>query len=136
MAAKTAIVISARGRWNNQLIISASPMTGLTDDHHSCCACGGTIPRVASLVSLWRRYEAASTKTGSNPPCRPPSASRHQKEKKTMTLGVAVFATGRIVETGYVPAFKEVPDAKLVAVLSRDQARGEAFAKAQGIPKA
>jgi 1,5-anhydro-D-fructose reductase (1,5-anhydro-D-mannitol-forming) len=53
-----------------------------------------------------------------------------------MTLGVAVFATGRIVETGYVPAFKEIPDAKLVAVLSRDQERADAFARAQGIPKA
>jgi 1,5-anhydro-D-fructose reductase (1,5-anhydro-D-mannitol-forming) len=53
-----------------------------------------------------------------------------------MTLGVAVFATGRIVETGYVPAFKSILDAKLVAVLSRDQARSEAFAKAQGIPRA
>jgi 1,5-anhydro-D-fructose reductase (1,5-anhydro-D-mannitol-forming) len=53
-----------------------------------------------------------------------------------MTLGIAVLGTGRIVETGYVPAFKGVPEAKLVALLSRDQKRGDAFAAKTGIPKA
>ncbi len=53
-----------------------------------------------------------------------------------MTLGIAVLGTGRIVESGYVPAFKGVPDARLIATLSRDQARGDAFAAKMGIPKA
>jgi predicted dehydrogenase len=52
-----------------------------------------------------------------------------------MTLGVAVLGTGRIVETGYVPAFKEIGDARLVAVLSREQSRADAFAKRHSIPK-
>src|SRR5690606_16613638 len=53
-----------------------------------------------------------------------------------MTLGIAVLGTGRIVETGYVPAFAEVGDARLVAILSRDQARSDAFAKKHDIPAA
>jgi predicted dehydrogenase len=53
-----------------------------------------------------------------------------------MTLGIAVLGTGRIVETGYVPAFRSVPEAKLVATLSRDQRRGDEFAAKTGIPKA
>lgn len=53
-----------------------------------------------------------------------------------MTLGVAVLGTGRIVETGYVPAFNAVDDAKLVAVLSRDTVRAESFAKEHGIANA
>ena len=52
-----------------------------------------------------------------------------------MALGVAILGTGRIVESGYVPAFKEVADAKLVAVLSREQARADTFAKQYGIPR-
>ena len=42
-----------------------------------------------------------------------------------MTMGVAVLGTGRIVETGYVPAFNSIDNANLVAVLSRDIARAE-----------
>lgn len=53
-----------------------------------------------------------------------------------MTLGIAILGTGRIVETGYVPAFKSVEGAKPVAVLSREQKRGDEFAAKMGIPKA
>lgn len=53
-----------------------------------------------------------------------------------MTLGIAVLGTGRIVETGYVPAFKSVENANLVAVLSREQSRAESFAKQFGIANA
>jgi predicted dehydrogenase len=52
-----------------------------------------------------------------------------------MTLGVAVLGTGRIVETGYIPAFKKIDDAELVAVLSREQDRADSFAKAHKIAK-
>ena len=53
-----------------------------------------------------------------------------------MTIGLAVLGTGRIVETGYLPAIAAVDNAELVAILSRDQARGEAFAKEHGIASA
>ena len=53
-----------------------------------------------------------------------------------MSVGIAVLGTGRIVETAYVPAINEVEDAELVAVLSRDQARGDSFAQQHGIANA
>lgn len=53
-----------------------------------------------------------------------------------MTIGVAILGTGRIVETGYIEALAEVEEVKAVAVLSRDQARAESFAAANGIPNA
>lgn len=53
-----------------------------------------------------------------------------------MTMGVAVLGTGRIVETGYVPAFNSIDNANLVAVLSRDIARAEGFAEENGIANA
>ncbi len=51
-----------------------------------------------------------------------------------MTLGVAVLGTGKIVETAYVTAFKDIEDARLVAALSRDITRAESFAAKHGIP--
>lgn len=53
-----------------------------------------------------------------------------------MTIGIAILGTGRIVETGYIPALAKVDEAKTVAVLSRDQARAESFAATHGIPGA
>ena len=53
-----------------------------------------------------------------------------------MVLGVAVLGTGRIVETGYVPAFRNIEGANLVAILSRDQGRADSFAKEHKIAKA
>ncbi len=53
-----------------------------------------------------------------------------------MTLGIALLGTGRIAETAFVPAVKAVDGAQLVAVLSRDQARGDAFARQHDIPHA
>jgi 1,5-anhydro-D-fructose reductase (1,5-anhydro-D-mannitol-forming) len=53
-----------------------------------------------------------------------------------MTLGVAVLGTGRVVETGYIPALREIGEVKLVAILSRAQARAERFAREHNIPNA
>ena len=53
-----------------------------------------------------------------------------------MTVGLAILGTGRIAETGFLPAIAKTDGAEAVAVLSRDQARGEAFAAEQGIAKA
>ena len=53
-----------------------------------------------------------------------------------MTLGMALLGTGRIAATAFVPAVQAVDGAHLVAVLSRDQARGDAFAQQHGIPQA
>lgn len=53
-----------------------------------------------------------------------------------MTIGVALLGTGRIVETGFIPAFAEVDGAKVVAVLSRNQARADSFAETHRIPNA
>jgi 1,5-anhydro-D-fructose reductase (1,5-anhydro-D-mannitol-forming) len=53
-----------------------------------------------------------------------------------MTIGVAILGTGRIVETGYIPALAAVDEAKAVAVLSRDRARAESFAARHDIPNA
>jgi predicted dehydrogenase len=53
-----------------------------------------------------------------------------------MTVGIAILGAGRIAETGFIPAAKEVDGAEVVAVLSRDQARGEAFAARNGVARA
>ena len=53
-----------------------------------------------------------------------------------MTLGIAVLGTGRIVETGYMAAINKLEDARLVAILSRDQQRADRFAETHGIPHA
>lgn len=53
-----------------------------------------------------------------------------------MTLGIALLGTGRIAATAFVPAVQAVDGAHLVAVLSRDPARGDAFAQKHGIPQA
>ncbi len=53
-----------------------------------------------------------------------------------MTVGLAVLGTGRIVETGYVPAVETAKGARLVAILSRDQARGDEAAHKYGIDAA
>ena len=53
-----------------------------------------------------------------------------------MTVGLAVLGTGRIVETGYVPAVEAAKGARLVAILSRDQARGDEAARKYGIDAA
>lgn len=53
-----------------------------------------------------------------------------------MTLGLALLGTGRIAESAFVPAVQAIAEAQLVAVLSRDQARGTAFAQKHHIPAA
>lgn len=53
-----------------------------------------------------------------------------------MTLGIALLGTGSIAERAFVPALQVVQEARLVAVLSRDKARGAAFAQQHGIPAA
>lgn len=53
-----------------------------------------------------------------------------------MTLGIALLGTGRIAAAALVPAVQAVDGARLVAVLSRDKARGTAFAHQHGIPQA
>ena len=53
-----------------------------------------------------------------------------------MTVGIAVLGAGRIAETGFIPAAAKVDGAEVVAVLSRDQARGEAFAARNGVARA
>src|SRR5437867_1697352 len=58
------------------------------------------------------------------------------REKDTMTLGIALLGTGNIAERAFVPAVQPVDRARLVAVLSRDKARGDAFARQYGIPEA
>jgi 1,5-anhydro-D-fructose reductase (1,5-anhydro-D-mannitol-forming) len=52
-----------------------------------------------------------------------------------MTLGIALLGTGGIAERAFIPAVQAVDGARLVAVLSRDQARGTAFAREHGIPE-
>ncbi len=52
-----------------------------------------------------------------------------------MTLGIALLGTGTIAQHAFVPAVHAVDTARLVAVLSRDQARGAAFAQQHGIPE-
>ena len=53
-----------------------------------------------------------------------------------MTLGIALLGTGNIAADAFVPAVQAVAEARLVAVLSRDTARGVAFAQQHGIPEA
>jgi 1,5-anhydro-D-fructose reductase (1,5-anhydro-D-mannitol-forming) len=50
-----------------------------------------------------------------------------------MTLGIALLGTGTIARHAFVPAVHAVDGAGLVAVLSRDRARGAAFAQQYGI---
>ena len=52
-----------------------------------------------------------------------------------MTLGIALLGTGTIAQHAFVPAVHAVDTARLVAVLSRDRARGAAFAQQHGIPE-
>jgi predicted dehydrogenase len=52
-----------------------------------------------------------------------------------MTLGIALLGTGGIAQHAFVPAVHAVDEARLVAVLSRDKARGAAFAQQHGIPE-
>jgi predicted dehydrogenase len=57
------------------------------------------------------------------------------KESNTMTLGMALLGTGNIAERAFVPAVQAVEGARLTAVLSRDKARGDAFAQQHDIPE-
>ncbi|HLI21523.1 MAG TPA: Gfo/Idh/MocA family oxidoreductase [Stellaceae bacterium] len=52
-----------------------------------------------------------------------------------MTIRWALLGPGRHAGRSVVPAMKHAANTALVAVMSRDRARGEAFAKAHGIPK-
>lgn len=52
-----------------------------------------------------------------------------------MTLGIALLGTGGIARRAFAPAANAVDGANLVAVLSRERFRGEAFAKEYGIPE-
>jgi predicted dehydrogenase len=52
-----------------------------------------------------------------------------------MTLGIALLGTGNIAQHVFVPAVRAVDGARLVAVLSRDKARGAVFAQQYGIPE-
>jgi 1,5-anhydro-D-fructose reductase (1,5-anhydro-D-mannitol-forming) len=51
-------------------------------------------------------------------------------------LGIAILGAGRIAESAFVPAARAVDGARIVAVLSRDEARGDAFAERNGIDRA
>ena len=46
-----------------------------------------------------------------------------------MTIGWALLGPGRHAETNVIPQMKKADGIKLVAVLSRDRARGDAFAQ-------
>jgi predicted dehydrogenase len=59
----------------------------------------------------------------------------YAQEKWTMTLGIGLLGTGSIARRAFAPAMNAVAGAKLVAVLSRDRSRGEAFAQEYGIPE-
>jgi predicted dehydrogenase len=52
-----------------------------------------------------------------------------------MTLGIALLGTGNIAQRAFIPAVQAVDGARLVAVLSRDKARGAIFAQQYGIPE-
>ena len=52
-----------------------------------------------------------------------------------MTLGVALFGTGRIADHSFAPAVQAADGAQLVAVLSRDKGRGATFAQRHDIPE-
>jgi predicted dehydrogenase len=52
-----------------------------------------------------------------------------------MTLGIALLGTGSIADQAFAPAVQATAGAQLVAVLSRDQHRGAAFAQRHAIPE-
>lgn len=52
-----------------------------------------------------------------------------------MTIGWALLGPGRHAETNVIPQMKKADGIKLVAVLSRDRARGDAFAQKHGFAK-
>jgi 1,5-anhydro-D-fructose reductase (1,5-anhydro-D-mannitol-forming) len=52
-----------------------------------------------------------------------------------MTIRWALLGPGRHAERSVVPQIKKAAGTELVAVMSRDRARGEAFTSAHGIPK-
>lgn len=52
-----------------------------------------------------------------------------------MTLGIALLGTGNIAQHAFIPAVQAVDGARLVAVLSRDKARGAIFAQQYDIPE-
>lgn len=52
-----------------------------------------------------------------------------------MTINIALLGTGRIAEFGYIPAIQQISDTNIISVLSRDEARGKAFAKKHQIKK-
>jgi predicted dehydrogenase len=53
-----------------------------------------------------------------------------------MTVGIALLGTGNIAQRAFIPAVQVVDEARLVAVLSRDKARGAIFAQQYGISQA
>jgi 1,5-anhydro-D-fructose reductase (1,5-anhydro-D-mannitol-forming) len=53
----------------------------------------------------------------------------------SMTVGWALLGPGRHAETNVIPQMKRAAGIRLVAVLSRDRARGEAFAHKHGFAK-
>ncbi len=52
-----------------------------------------------------------------------------------MTIGWALLGPGRHAENNVAPQMKKAADSKMVAVMSRDVARGETFAKRHGFAK-
>lgn len=46
-----------------------------------------------------------------------------------MTINIALLGTGRIAEIGYIPAIQQISDTNIISVLSRNEARGKAFAQ-------
>lgn len=52
-----------------------------------------------------------------------------------MTIGWALLGPGRHADTNVMPQMKKADGVKLVAVLSRDRSRGEAFAQKHGFAK-
>jgi 1,5-anhydro-D-fructose reductase (1,5-anhydro-D-mannitol-forming) len=52
-----------------------------------------------------------------------------------MTIGWALLGPGRHADTNVMPQMKKADGAKMVAVLSRDHARGQAFAEKHGFAK-
>tara|TARA_B110000444_G_C18765994_1_gene560003 strand:+ start:12 stop:950 length:939 start_codon:yes stop_codon:yes gene_type:complete len=51
-----------------------------------------------------------------------------------MAINISILGTGRIAEFGYIPAIKQIEDVNIISVLSRDQLRGEDFARKNSIP--
>ncbi len=52
-----------------------------------------------------------------------------------MTINIALLGTGRIAEVGYIPAIQQISDTNIISVLSRNEARGKAFAQKHQIKK-